>query len=366
MPTPTMRMLVEKELITPLKLLGRHDWLKWQPAITNPPSTRIQLCVPNDPALLEYPVFLRRLQFLADTEAASLYRLFVLSKTLANGPKVLQPTTGQCEALMNVDVNVSHADYEQPFPSIIVELPADFRRSMTERFEWPCPPFVLLYHDKRTGYLLAFCVVGPTEAGTMNIISPRTQFKTIEKSLRFDCDEDGNDFRQAEVLQRIACNFGLLLTRFGAKDCGPFDAKTQKKQVRRARSSNTRKARRAQSLLDASANQIVFEQDVLFYDTVHSATENPDACGTQKRTHWRRGHFRRQQCGTGRQERRLVFVRPCLINASDFQGDLADTEYRIHSGLKERQMNVNARNRKTRNVNSENSLRRQGGPPDAD
>jgi len=222
MPTPTMRMLVEKELITPLKLLGRHDWLKWQPVTTNPQIKKKQLCVPNDPDLLEYPVFLLRLQFLADTEDASLYGLFVLSKTLANGPKVLQPTTGQCEALMNVDVNVSHADYEQPFPSIIVELPADFRRSMTERFERPCPPFVLLYHDKRTGYLFAYCVVGPTEAGTMKIISPHPQFETIEQSLRLDCDDDGNDFRQAEMLQRIACNFGLLLTRFGVKDCDPL------------------------------------------------------------------------------------------------------------------------------------------------
>jgi hypothetical protein len=50
-----------------------------------------------------------------------------------------------------------------------------------------------------------------------------------------------------------------------------------------------------------------------------------------KRPHWRRGHFRRQPCGHGRSQCRLVFVRPCFINAGHFHGDLADTSYSIHA-----------------------------------
>ena len=76
-------------------------------------------------------------------------------------------------------------------------------------------------------------------------------------------------------------------------------------------------------------HRIDFEQDVVFYKFVKPQTPSPDAEGSMKRPHWRRGHFRRQLCGAGRAERRLVFVRPCFINADHFHGDKADTEYRI-------------------------------------
>ena len=34
--TTTMRRLVPEELITPLKLLGKYDWLRWTPINTTP------------------------------------------------------------------------------------------------------------------------------------------------------------------------------------------------------------------------------------------------------------------------------------------------------------------------------------------
>ncbi len=38
--------------------------------------------------------------------------------------------------------------------------------------------------------------------------------------------------------------------------------------------------------------------------------------------HWRRGHFRMQACGTGKRERKLIFVAPTLIHASQVQGEI--------------------------------------------
>ena len=38
--------------------------------------------------------------------------------------------------------------------------------------------------------------------------------------------------------------------------------------------------------------------------------------------HWRRGHFRMQACGAGKLERKLIFVAPMLIHASQLQGDI--------------------------------------------
>ncbi len=47
--TTTMRRLVSGELITPVKLLGKHEWLRWKPNNTSPPSTRVELNIPTDP-----------------------------------------------------------------------------------------------------------------------------------------------------------------------------------------------------------------------------------------------------------------------------------------------------------------------------
>jgi hypothetical protein len=37
--------------------------------------------------------------------------------------------------------------------------------------------------------------------------------------------------------------------------------------------------------------------------------------------HWRRGHFRMQPYGPGKQERKLIFVAPVLIHAEQLQGE---------------------------------------------
>ncbi|TFW34621.1 hypothetical protein [Massilia horti] len=48
--------------------------------------------------------------------------------------------------------------------------------------------------------------------------------------------------------------------------------------------------------------------------------------------HWRRGHFRMQPVGPGRQERKLIFVAPVLINAERFNGEApAPKPYRAHA-----------------------------------
>jgi hypothetical protein len=42
---------------------------------------------------------------------------------LSGGPKIFSFDGLTCEALENVDLNVSTADYMQPFSSVVIELP---------------------------------------------------------------------------------------------------------------------------------------------------------------------------------------------------------------------------------------------------
>lgn len=328
--SPTMRQIVPKELIRPLTILGKHDWLSWRPNHTEPPSTGYELHIPDDPALDDHEDVIDRIHMIKRYDNFLLCKLFAHSKALAAGPKLLRPTSEQCEALNHVDVNVAFDEYEQPFPVFIMEVPAEFRLQLSERFGEVCPRFVTNLHDRRSQYIFSFCEQGPDGGGTGNIMSPRRYWKTIEEALRFSIDE-GNDIQLGEVLQRVAVNFGLLLTRFGAKDLGPVDPAAHAKNCRNANRKSKRKADRAKALLAATMNLIDFEQEVVFFENVKTSEPNPDADGAMKRPHWRRGHFRRQPCGEGRKQRKLIFVKPCFINSAFFHGDHCDTEYRIHS-----------------------------------
>ncbi|WP_313706538.1 hypothetical protein [Massilia sp.] len=46
--------------------------------------------------------------------------------------------------------------------------------------------------------------------------------------------------------------------------------------------------------------------------------------------HWRRGHFRMQPCGAGKQQRKLIFVAPLLVHADQLQGEMpAPRSYQV-------------------------------------
>jgi hypothetical protein len=94
------------------------------------------------------------------------------------------------------------------------------------------------------------------------------------------------------------------------------------------------KAGRAKALLDAEINLVEFEQDVVLYDRRQEPGSGNGGDGGLRRPHWRRGHFRRQSFGQARSERKLIFIRPVLVNAAHFQGDIADTQYRIRAEVK--------------------------------
>lgn len=323
-----MTHLIPEKFIRPLKVLGKYEWVRWRPVDTIPPSTSIELRIPNDPALEEHTEFLQFLSLRPQKELGRFLELFGQSRLLADGPKVLRPTAEQCEALEHVDVNLSFGDYEQPFPVFLVEVPDRYRRQLTERFGHTCPRFVMNFHDRRHRYIICTCLNGPDTGSTFTILSPRLQWKSIEEALHLCTVEDGPDLHVSDLLYRIAINFGLLLTGYGAKDCGPVDPKAHLKQQDIARRTKGRKAERARRLLEATVNLIEFEQNVVFCDRPHGYSESQGE-GTGRTPHWRRGHFRRQPCGTGRSNRRLTYVRPCFINADSFRGDRADTSYCI-------------------------------------
>ena len=81
--------------------------------------------------------------------ASSVIEGYTMSKMLAEGPKVFNFDALTCEALENFDLNVACADYCQPFPSVVIELPKDYVEKRVVPFDrgTHAPDFAVVHHD---------------------------------------------------------------------------------------------------------------------------------------------------------------------------------------------------------------------------
>src|SRR5207302_9993950 len=74
---------------------------------------------------------------------------YVMSRMLSEGPKVFTFDSLTCEALENFDLSVSTADYLQPFPTVIIDLPPDYTQKRVVPFDAGshAPDFVIVRHE---------------------------------------------------------------------------------------------------------------------------------------------------------------------------------------------------------------------------
>ncbi len=330
MPDTTMKDLLPQEWIEPLTHLGRCRWLTVE---AHPNKDCIvttvnwEQCGPlmNHPLLAAYAeMSLRNNQY----EGLEMY---AYSQLLAGGSKLIQPTPEQCEALIQVDANISFKDYEQPFPTILVEFPSKFRHFLTKEYGVPCPRFVLLHHDSRVPYLLMLACQRNVQT-VVTLLSERQSHQSLESFLRQCSEACDACYRQAVPLKRIALNLSLLLTRYGYSENGRLDPKQYAKNKHLLKSKSRRKRLRARNHINATMQVVRISQDIAFADRVLSSESAGISDGAMKAPHWRRGHFRRQRVGSGRAKRRLVFVKPVLVNADHYSGNLSETSYTVRVG----------------------------------
>ena len=322
----TFRSLLPDHVIDLFTRIGKSDWLKLTKT-GDDADVKWTLNIPTEYQRL----FLRyRLDRYApwnrDPFKCAPIDDFVISKCLAGGPKLLRPTVEQCEALKRVDINIAFKDYQQPFPTFMVEFPEEFRRDLSEAYDSECPFAVVTHHKAHTIMTVA---LRRNQVNVSRVMSNR--WTTIEEGLRNtiiddDDEEEADKVDEAQVVQRIAINFGLLMMFYGVKETG-YANPEHDNLVRLAKKKNKDKAARAQRLLAGEIRCIAFAQDVVAHKTRQSDEYVPGS-GT-KCVHWRRGHFRNQPHGAGRTKKRIVFIKPILINSNQFVGDIADTTYSL-------------------------------------
>jgi hypothetical protein len=231
---------------------------------------------------------------------------------LVDGPKCFKPTPDQCAALENVEVRLTLDDYQQPYPAILIELPASYA------------PFygVIVY---RKADMLNCVLRSPRgEHDIVTTVGVSNRGEPIEKSLlRFDpdcCD----DSKAAARALRVAVNSCLALANWPIVSAlmYPHEAESDKFLSRHAKNEDSQ--RRAAERLSLAVTRLSFEQDIAFHH-VEGGHDPSTPTGRQVTTHWRRGHWAMLACGAGRTERRLTFRKATLVRADLFTGDAANT-----------------------------------------
>lgn len=238
----------------------------------------------------------------------------------ADGPKLFKPSAAQCLAMERVDVRVPIADYRQPYPALIVELPDDYRHAVAARCSVTaaCPRYVFVRHwDAANGgpAFFSFGSIGGDEL--LYFFQDRHEFPTMEDALRTHATRNAGEEAVSEAMTRVCVNLCLLLTIHGC----------------RRQSSNPRELERLRRRADdASVVQrrthvefVTLERDVVVRHEVAPKRAAQGGTHASPGPHWRRGHVRNVPCGPGRREKRLVFVPPVFVNAAKFVGDVGDT-----------------------------------------
>ena len=243
--------ILPREFHPALAWAGKTDWLAVEPG----PDFRTTFRFTpgwfrgSPDAERHGPVIDHLLTLLTAPEAGAIF--LPLSKCLAFGPKLFRPTRDQCEALAQTAVSVRFEDYRQPYPAVVIEFPEDFRQSLSGRLGTAgCPRLLVAYHDEgRSGAVIVHTYWHPLFAGNpiFNVMSPRAEHRVMEDAIvrrKIDPDDHPGDFAAAELAERLALNFCLMMTHLGVRAVGPVRPDEARRHRKQARSGYTEERER--------------------------------------------------------------------------------------------------------------------------
>jgi hypothetical protein len=242
---------------------------------------------------------------------------YAMTRAVAFGPKMFRPTSMQCQALENTDVDIPFSDYCQPFESLIVDFPEDYRQLKVSQGLVRCPRYVMSWFDKDLKLGMVACQFENQNDRIVQFITDLPEFKTIEEmisnSIRLEGDgrpaEDQADFDIAVLFQRLSINLNLIMMYAGGKLITQHLNREKWKHYRELKRryekerNHTALARLREGTI-GEIDEVVYEKDreVDFY-AVATENEAPDTEEPQTglraspEPHWRRGHWRNQQYG---------------------------------------------------------------------
>lgn len=261
---------------------------------------------------------------------------FMASKVLASGQKTICLTTGWCEAFENTELTLQFREYRQPFPTMVVELPIDYVKTKRVPQISDYPEYVAVHLDEGQQVLLVEICLRKSHTHLLIPFTPDYNLEAVLKELVL-MPSDEADYSKAPDIEKYLAQFirialnAVIAMIYGADwhklEPTYLDKQAKERLKAQTTSNDIGTARKARLRLAALPEIYEFDQttkafleEPLIYSDISIGVS-----GMPKKPHWRRGHWRRQPVGPGRQERELRWIRPTLIHADRFKGDLKDT-----------------------------------------
>lgn len=264
-----------------------------------------------------------------------LSELFLASRVFILGPKIFRPSYEDCLALEQMDLRLSCSEYQQSFPTMVVEFPEKFReryRCEVENFEGivnpSVPVFVVVHHEPSVPGIVCSTNWNNDMAILRIIHHYGNSMPTIEEVLRkvATLPPGSNDITTAEEYgsircQRLALNACQLLCYYGmqSRPENPSDFARKERHVAAAKKRNDGSLARAEEELRSAPVECDFAHKVTLYNRSPRMRDGIPS-GITVRMHWVRGHMRRQPYGPGNTLRKLIHIKPYLVHPEDADG----------------------------------------------
>jgi len=289
----------------------------------------------------------QRLESQPPSRADDLISVWFHGEISLKGPKLFRPTEEQCLDLEQIAPRIPIADYAQPFPVTIIDLPETYREKRA------CVAVNSLHVGRHTP---EFVLVGfpacdvPTvwvqlgfSSCTVRTVSTLQTDATLETWIVREYGEDSYVSLNAPTpeervvlagLLRLAVNAMLLLTEYGCKRLGPVNESHYRRLQRHVEVARKRKERitKAERELRLAPQLYAFEQNIVLHDEARSDAERPEESDeSHRRPHWRRGHWKTHAHGVGKSLRKRILIKPVMVNRHLLieEGQQSLTTYRV-------------------------------------
>jgi hypothetical protein len=247
----------------------------------------------------------RNAKYIPDSD--ELMTLMAEAEMMKDGAKSIRPSVEICHAMASIELNISLADYAQPYFGLGVIIPRvllEKNRDLLAVSWWK--PGIGLYICMRDGSYLFHHLVGANWTGT------------IEELIRGKTDDENNvmdDDEQARflVIGRICLNLALFAMTHHS--LAPLSPDAQRRRDRAPR--DERFARLAERDIQ---EVIVQDLDLVLAETADDQDASPQGRSKQAPNR-RRGHWKMQPCGPGLASRKRIYVASYLVNAAGHRID---------------------------------------------
>ena len=350
-----MSNFIPSSMHKPLAWLGKRKWIKFENQngrwIIGTDKSIWDTLGPSDKRRYDDEVWDRIHGLLHTPYPNGKEELFTyaMSKALADGPKMFRPKLLQCKGFENTMVRIPFSQYAQPYETLLVEFPEDYRKLKVQEGWSKCPKYVISWYERDLKMILVTCQFDSTDDRIISLLSYKPEHETIETLLSdplyFEADgtvaEEVEDFKIAQTFERIVVNLNLLIMYGDMKHITTPINKAAWASCRELKKKYEKKRNKAglMSLRDYGIgliDEVKFDETELAQQIgfrvqlVHDIPGEPGdgTMHTSPKPHWRRGHWAQQPHGPMHTLRKPILRPPVFVVGRTYKGieiDLSDT-----------------------------------------